>query len=70
MTETSAILRSRAAQVVRLAHTISNDSGRAALLDYAQWLLTKARQVEQQAEAMPTTVFVVDPKKPGTSKPE
>ena len=54
-------LREKSAQVIQLSRTVSEVDVRGGLLDYAQWLLTKAQELEERAEAMPTTVVVVEP---------
>jgi hypothetical protein len=50
--ETPLDLRARAERVLRLVRTISNDRARGNLLDYAQGLVERAEQLEQQAPAV------------------
>jgi hypothetical protein len=51
MTEeaSSNVLRAKAARVLRLAHTVTDERARASLLDYVQELIDRADQLEQQA---------------------
>ncbi len=50
----SSLLRVKAARVLRLAHTVTDERARASLLDYVQELIDRAEHLEQQATA-PTT---------------
>ena len=51
MAELSVTLREKSTQVVQLARTMSDTNARVGLLDYAQWLLTKAQELEQRGHA-------------------
>ena len=59
MPNLSVVLREKSAQVVQLARTMSDADARAGLVDYAQWLLSKAQELEERDAAMPTTVVLV-----------
>jgi hypothetical protein len=41
-------LRAKAARVLRLAHTVTDERARASLLDYVQELVERAEQLEQR----------------------
>ena len=45
----SAALRVKAARVLRLTRTVADEKARASLLDYAQELVDRAEQLEQEA---------------------
>ena len=66
MNDTPETLRAKSVQLVKLALTVSNEKAKEGLLEYAQHLLDRARQLEQAAANI--TVVVVDSDEAGTKK--